>query len=365
MKRFRISALLMTVAIFTACSPVKRGETGATLTPETALLLENLRQIPTKGIMFGHHDDTVYGIGWEGDEGRSDVQSVCGDYPAVVSFDLGELELGRGMNLDKVFFDKIRREAVNQFSRGGLVSLSWHPRNPKTGGDAWDTSDSTVVRSVLQGGECHEKFAAWLEGVADFILSLKTPDGTRIPVLFRPWHEHTGSWFWWGEKLCSADDYRQLWTMTVDALRAKGVDNALYAYSSGTEPQDTAQYLERYPGDEVIDVVGFDAYQFDRETFVSSLDRMLAITADVARTHHKVPAVTEAGFEGVPDPKWWTGTLLPVLQKHAPAYVLLWRNAREKPTHFYAPYPGQVSADDFVEFYRNPRTLFAADVDLY
>ena len=50
--------------------------------------------------MLGHHDDTVYGIGWEGEEGRSDVKSVCGDYPAVISFDLGELELGNAANLD-------------------------------------------------------------------------------------------------------------------------------------------------------------------------------------------------------------------------------------------------------------------------
>ena len=54
-----------------------------------------LKKIPSKGIMLGHHDDTVYGIGWEGEEGRSDVKSVCGDYPAVISFDLGELELGK------------------------------------------------------------------------------------------------------------------------------------------------------------------------------------------------------------------------------------------------------------------------------
>lgn len=39
--------------------------------------------------MFGHHDDPLYGVGWEGDEDRSDVKSVCGDYPAVMSFDLG------------------------------------------------------------------------------------------------------------------------------------------------------------------------------------------------------------------------------------------------------------------------------------
>lgn len=108
--------------------------------------------------MLGHHDDTVYGIGWEGEEGRSDVKSVCGDYPAVISFDLGELELGNAANLDKVPFDKIRKEIINQYQRGGMVSLSWHARNPKTGGDAWDVSDTTVVKSILPGGENHQKF---------------------------------------------------------------------------------------------------------------------------------------------------------------------------------------------------------------
>ena len=56
----------------------------------------------------------MYGIGWEGDEGRSDVKSVCGDYPAVISFDLGELELGGDANLDKVPFDKMKQEIANQ-----------------------------------------------------------------------------------------------------------------------------------------------------------------------------------------------------------------------------------------------------------
>ena len=129
--------------------------------------------------MLGHHDDTVYGIGWEGEEGRSDVKSVCGDYPAVISFDLGELELGNAANLDKVPFDKIRKEIINQYQRGGMVSLSWHARNPKTGGDAWDVSDTTVVKSILPGGENHQKFAGWLGGVADFLHSLKTADLRR------------------------------------------------------------------------------------------------------------------------------------------------------------------------------------------
>ena len=44
--------------------------------------------------------------------------------------------------------------------------------------------------------------------------------GVKIPVLFRPWHEHSGSWFWWGEKLCTPEEYKALWHMTVDTLQA-------------------------------------------------------------------------------------------------------------------------------------------------
>ncbi|MDR0939507.1 MAG: glycoside hydrolase family 26 protein [Mediterranea sp.] len=345
------------VATLTACTatPPER-------TPETERLLGELRTVHQKGIMFGHHDDTMYGIGWEGDEGRSDVRSVCGDYPAVVSFDLGELELGGTESLDKVAFDKIRKEIINQYERGGIASISWHARNPLTGGDAWDVSDSTVVRSILPGGTNHAKFGGWLARVADFIGSLRTAEGVKVPVLFRPWHEHTGSWFWWGEKLCSPDEYKALWRMTADSLRARGVDNVLYAYSPGAEPRDTTQYLARYPGDDLISVVGFDTYQFDRDEYLANMERMLRLTTDVARAHDKVAAVTETGYEGVPDARWWTGTLLPAVAKYPVAYVLVWRNARERPTHFYAPYPGQVSAEDFVEFYNDPRTLFAGDI---
>ena len=87
--------------------------------------------------MYGHQDDPVYGVGWVGDENRSDVKSVCNDYPAVMGFDLGHLELGDSTNLDGVPFRRMRKEIVSQFERGGMVTLSWHLDNPLTGGTAW------------------------------------------------------------------------------------------------------------------------------------------------------------------------------------------------------------------------------------
>ena len=96
-----------------------------------------------------------------------------------------------------------------------------------------------------------------------------------------------------------------------------------------------------------------------------AMAKSLVVLDSVGKAHHKVIAITETGYEGIKDPKWWTETLLPAIGNYPISYVLVWRNARERVTHFYAPYPGQVSADDFMTFYKNPRTLFASDVDLY
>ena len=359
-----IVSILLAIG-FVSCGQSKQQEneqSHSVRTPEAETLLSNLKQIPQKGYMFGHHDDTAYGIGWEFEEGRSDVKSVCGDYPAVISFDLGHIELGDSVSLDKVPFNKIRQEIINQHQRGGMVSLSWHLDNPLTDGDSWDVTDTTVVASILPGGTKHEKFNGWMENLAEFLNSLQTPEGTKIPVFFRPWHEHTGSWFWWGQKLCTTEQYKALWHMTHNFLQEKGANHLLYAYSPGTEFTDSTSYLERYPGDEIIDLIGFDTYQSNKETYLKTLERTLPILTEIGKAHNKVIALTETGFEGVKDAKWWTGTLQPAIADYPIAYVLVWRNARERITHFYAPYPGQESAEDFKSFYNDSITLFANDV---
>ncbi len=335
-----------------------------TRTHEAEQMLATLKALPEHGVfMFGHHDDPMYGIGWNGDAQRSDVKSVCGDWPAVMSFDLGHLELGNDNNLDGVPFDRIRQESVAQYMRGGMVSFSWHADNPLTGKDAWDVSDSTVVRSVLPGGKNHDKFIVWLDRVADFFNSIKTQDGVKVPVLFRPWHEHTGSWFWWGQALCTDEEYDALWQMTYKRMREKGADQLLWAYSPGIEPKDSAEYMRRWPGDGIVDVIGVDAYQHeDRQAYIDNLDRLLRIMTDVSKAHGKAMAVTETGYESIPDSVWWTKTLMPVIGKYPISYVLVWRNAHNKSGHFYAPYPGHASEADFKAFYNDRRTLFAGDM---
>lgn len=89
--------------------------------------------------------------------------------------------------------------------------------------------------------------------------------------------------------------------MTVETLQAKGVNNALYAYSSSSNLQDSCQYLERYPGDDIIDVMGFDAYQGDSLAFVQDMKSSLNVLSEVGKKHNKIIALTETGYESIPD----------------------------------------------------------------
>lgn len=96
------------------------------------LLAERLQTLQQKGYMFGHQDDPMYGLTWAYDKDSSDVKNVCGDYPAVMGFELGGIEMGDEKSLDSVPFTRITEEVVAHYERGGIVTISWHPRNPLT-----------------------------------------------------------------------------------------------------------------------------------------------------------------------------------------------------------------------------------------
>ncbi len=117
---------------------------------------------------------------------------------------------------------------------------------------------TSAVKHILKGGKEHEKFITWVDKVANFALSLKSGMwGKKIPIIFRPFHEHTGKWFWWGDGNCTADEYKALWRMTVDRLRARGVDNFIYAYSPDNF-KSKEHYLDFYPGHDYVDILGHD-----------------------------------------------------------------------------------------------------------
>jgi mannan endo-1,4-beta-mannosidase len=335
-------------------------------TKETMALFSNLSKIRNKGYLVGHQDAKAYGVKWKYVAGKSDVKDVVGEYPALYGWELGHLEKGAHLNLDSVPFDKMKGFIREGYSRGGVITLSWHGDNPLTGKSAWDPFPGTVS-SVLPGGEKHETFLKQLDKVAEFLSDLKGEKGESIPVLFRPFHELTGHWFWWGAKSCSPQEYIRLFQFTIDYLRiTKELHNLIVVYNTGTEIASKSDFLERYPGDHYVDVLSFDTYQHTRlpidTLFVNKLKECLSIVEEVAREKNKLAALGEVGFNQIPYSHWFTEVLQPVLRDRKIAYMLLWRNAGYKPhdgsTEFYVPYPGHDSTPDFVKYYRAPETFF-------
>ncbi len=329
-------------------------------------LLSRIEKIQKKGIMVGHQDDPVYGTTWKWDLSRSDVKDVTGDYPAVMGFDLGKLELDSPVNLDSVPFDRMRQEIIDQYKRGGIVTLSWHPWNPATGGNAWDASGE-AVKTVFRGGENHRKFEGWLRKVADFIKSLKTPEGESVPVIFRPWHEMNGGWFWWGANSCTPEEFVNLYTFTYKKLHGAGCDNIVWAWSPNLgEAHNVEAFLERYPGDQYVDMMGVDIYEFDGNDtgYQDNLKKTLDILTAAAKQEGKTAALTETGCRGVGQKAtWFTQTLWPVLRQYDLSYILFWRNDYSRPDmEAYLPAPGDASAPDFKAFYKLKRTLFIKDI---
>lgn len=346
-------------------------------TKETRALFANLRTNASRQILFGHQDDLAYGVLWQGEPGRSDVKEVAGAYPAVYGWDVGHLELGSAMNLDSVRFSDMRRWIGEGYARGGVITLSWHPDNPVSGGSAWDTT--AAVAKLLPGGSHHATYAQWLDRLSDFILSLRAPSGEPIPVVFRPLHEMSGGWFWWGRGHTSSEDYIRLWRFTVEYMRdRKGVHNVLWAYSPNASDDFEARYMETYPGDAYVDVLGLDEYFWPPRAGsagdpAAKLAEHLAFVVTQAEARGKIPALTETGYETIPEPTWWTGTLLRGLKANPAAsriaWILTWRNGNRAALgreHFYAPYPGHASAADFVLFTRDPLIALGDEIpDLY
>ena len=113
-------------------------------------------------------------------------------------------------------------------------------------------------------------------------------------------------------------------------------------------------------------MLSFDAYQYDdpqkNDWFVKNTNSLLQMAGEAANEKNKLFAFGETGYEAIPYANWWTNTLLKAIGDNKISYVLLWRNhglaAWNGKMHYYAPYKGQVSENDFVQFYKLPKTIF-------
>lgn len=363
-----LMALALLAGTLLQAAAQKRKPIDARATAETKALFHNLGRLARQHTLFGHQHATEYGHGWSGAADRSDVKSVTGSHPAVIGVDFSGFSGGSPEAVRKAM-EAVRKDVVHTYNRGGVTTAAWHFSNPVSrGGFYWvDSLSLPAVRYIIPGGTAHQQYKEILQGIGQWAHSIRGADGKLVPILFRPFHEFDGGWFWWGKPHATREEFIALWRFTVAYLRdSLDVHNFLYAFSPDNRFLSEAEFLERYPGDAWVDMVGMDNYGDmgrDRNDPATAA-RKLKIVSDYARKAGKLAAFTETGLESIPDTTWWTQTLLRVMK--APdlqlCYVLVWRNDLRSPTHYYAPFPGQVSVPDFLRFYNDPYTLFENDL---
>lgn len=293
---------------------------------------------------------------------------MTGSHPGVIGVDFSGFS-GQPEEAVKFAKEDARKAVVDAYNRGGVITVAWHFNNPVSkGGFYWvDSLSLPAVKYIIPGGEAHEKYKGILKGIGEWAHSVRGADGKLVPMILRPFHEFDGGWFWWGKPHTSREDFISLWRFTISYLRdSLQVHNFIYAFSPDNQFNSEEEYLERYPGDAWVDLLGMDNYgDMGRDRYdLDAAIKKLRILSDYAKKAGKLAAFTETGLESIPNAAWWTGTLLKVMKSSGLSlcYVLVWRNDKTSPTHFYAPFPGQVSVPDFIKFYDDPYTLFENDL---
>ncbi|MBQ3813578.1 MAG: beta-mannosidase [Bacteroidales bacterium] len=344
--------------------PVTLTLADAAATAETKALYANLWNIREKGWMFGHHDDLMYGRKWYGDEGGSDTKAVCGDYPGVYALDFASMMDQRSTK--EVEENALRIKLMKQaYNRGMVITACMHLNNPKAGkGDAWDNSDNQVVAEILtEGSATQATFNGWLDKLAAIAKGLKGADGKLIPIIIRPFHEHTQTWSWWGKSCTTEQEFIGLWRYFVDYMKAAGVHNFIYAISPQMDGQKVeSDFLFRWPGDDYVDFIGMDCYQgINNNVFVNNLKVLSALSAK-----KKKPAgVTETGVEGFKVADYWITNIAAPMAGRKMSLLVTWRNKydpTESGSHYFSVFPGHVSVESFKEMYKRSDTFFCNDL---
>ncbi|MCX6226935.1 MAG: glycosyl hydrolase [Bacteroidia bacterium] len=174
----------------------------------------------------------------------------AGKYPALLGLDL--------MNHTRTYswFDKnvLINEATSWYANHGLVALCWHWRDPLRKTEEFYTEKTTFDISRISDtlSAEYKAMVSDIDMVAVWLKALKSAD---IPVLFRPLHEASGAWFWWGAK--GPEPCKALWKLIFNRLTVKHeINNLIWVWTTDGKDDN----LDWYPGDDYVDILGVDIY---------------------------------------------------------------------------------------------------------
>jgi len=337
-------------------------------TTETVALFQNLLKIgKSDKFIFGQEFPTDFRFqgGLNSDVDQSDCKDVVGEHPGLHGSDflyyLNKPEDEKAMHLN----------AVKQaYARGAVVTFDWHIIGQNSSSFTIQGNES-LLQDILQN---RNGARAWFYGEMDKVIAIV--ENIEFPIIFRPLHEMNGKWFWWHSD--DAADFKTLWKMFVDYFRGKNVHNVIYCWAPNYVQNE--DYFKYYPGDDYVDVLGLDAYEPGAAMSHAELFTVMMQMVDYATVSGKIAAFTETGNRSAyPDqrPRFWTQDVLNPINGNAKvrqiAWVLTWINSdwggASSNSRPFIPYSGMDNIQakiDFAEFYKDPHTLFEADLpDMY
>ncbi|MDR6562311.1 MULTISPECIES: glycosyl hydrolase [unclassified Arcicella] len=193
-----------------------------------------------------------------------ELHSQTGKYPGLLG-----LEYGSRPNVPH---DVINQMMIDHWNKGGIVTLTWCADNPFKDGyngnwNAIINKDSINLKSLLSiAPDSKAKASYWTE-LMQVAKALKKLKDAGVVVLWRPFHEMNGSWFWWGpnddKQPTNLEDFKILWQDMHKTFRKMGLDNLVWVYAPNNPFSSSTKeaVLTMYPGDSYVDIVGMDIYK--------------------------------------------------------------------------------------------------------
>ena len=216
--------------------------------------------------------------GWSEIASGTDYFDISGDYTLVITEDV-----------------------LKSLQEGGLIigghdytAVAVYLENNGTALDpnkdyAFYKAEFDAANATVEGTWENKVFTEDLKNAAAYLKLLRDAD---IPVLWRPFHEAAGGWFWWGKDAAS---FKSLWIAMFNYFKTEGLDNLIWVWT--TEGNDA----DWYPGDQYVDIVGRDVYNKETADCVSEY------TSIAENYGNKIVSLSECGTVGLISEQWASG----------------------------------------------------------
>ncbi|MDQ0873224.1 hypothetical protein QFZ77_001883 [Paenibacillus sp. V4I3] len=236
--------------LFTAFEPVN-----ANATPEAKELLTYLYSLKGKSMLTGQHDFLE-----DPDVFVTKIKAATGKDPIVHGYEMGGI-LGQNETTLEDQRQKVVNSAIEWHKSGGIVTMMYHASYPGMQ-QYWNnvqraTKQEEFDQIVTDGTSLNKQLISDIDKVAVYLKQLKD---AGVPVLWRPYHEMNGNWFWWGKK----SNYVRLWNIMFDRyVNVHGLNNLLWVWNPNAPSSGVDPYANTYPGSSKVDALAVDIYNND------------------------------------------------------------------------------------------------------